>query len=197
MSTIIEELEIEGIQAQTGAFANLLRMRDRSIGLHSERMGSLARDVAGRCDLSAREIRLIETASHLHDLGTIAIPDPILHKPGTLSTEERNIMQGHSQFGYDALLQGGNFRHVADLVLHHHEWYDGSGYPNGLAGDDIPFGSRVIAVLDAYDAMTNDRTYRRARTIREAAEELILGKGTQFDPKVVDITLEAIKFRVH
>ena len=197
MSTIIEELEIEGIQAQTGAFANLLRMRDRSVGMHSERIASLARNVAKRCELSSQETRLVETASHLHDLGTIAIPDPILHKPGTLSIEERDIMQSHAQFGYDALQQTENFRQVADMVLHHHEWYDGSGYPNGLGGDDIPFGSRVIAVLDAYDAMINDRPYRRSRTTREAAEELILGKGTQFDPEVVDAVLEAIKFGVH
>ncbi len=197
MSTIIEELKIEGIQAQTGAFANLLRMRDRSVGMHSERIASLARNVAKRCELSSQETRLVETASHLHDLGTIAIPDPILHKPGTLSIEERDIMQSHAQFGYDALQQTENFRQVADMVLHHHEWYDGSGYPNGLGGDDIPFGSRVIAVLDAYDAMINDRPYRRSRTTREAAEELILGKGTQFDPEVVDAVLEAIKFGVH
>ena len=197
MSTIIEELKIEGIQAQTGAFANLLRMRDRSVGMHSERIASLARNVAKRCELPSQETRLVETASHLHDLGTIAIPDPILHKPGTLSIEERDIMQSHAQFGYDALQQTENFRQVADMVLHHHEWYDGSGYPNGLGGDDIPFGSRVIAVLDAYDAMINDRPYRRSRTTREAAEELILGKGTQFDPEVVDAVLEAIKFGVH
>ena len=197
MSTIIEELKIEGIQAQTGAFANLLRMRDRCVGMHSERIASLARNVAKRCELSSQETRLVETASHLHDLGTIAIPDPILHKPGTLSIEERGIMQSHAQFGYDALQQTENFRQVADMVLYHHEWYDGSGYPNGLGGDDIPFGSRVIAVLDAYDAMINDRPYRRSRTTREAAEELILGKGTQFDPEVVDAVLEAIKFGVH
>jgi HD-GYP domain-containing protein (c-di-GMP phosphodiesterase class II) len=197
MSTIIEELKIEGIQTQTGAFANLLRMRDRSVGMHSARIGSLARKVAKRCELSSKETRLIETASHLHDLGTIAIPDPILHKPGALSIEERDIMQSHAQFGYDALQQTENFRQVADMVLHHHEWYDGSGYPNGLGGDDIPFGSRVIAVLDAYDAMISDRPCRRSRTTREAAEELILGKGTQFDPEVVDAVLEAIKFGVH
>ncbi len=197
MSTILEELEIEGIQSQTGAFANLLRMRDRSVGMHSERICSLAREVAKRFELSSRETQLVETASHLHDLGTIAIPDPILHKRGPLTVEERQIMQGHAQFGYDALQQTENFRQVADVVLHHHEWYDGSGYPNGFAGDEIPFGSRVIAVLDAYDAMTNDRPYRRALTTREAAEELILGKGTQFDPEVVEAVLEAIKFGVH
>ena len=197
MSTIIEDLELEGIQAQTGAYANLLRMRDRSVGMHSERMRLLARMVAKRFELSSTETRFLETASHLHDLGTIAIPDPILHKPGALSTEERDIMQDHAQFGHDALQQTGSFRQVAEIVLHHHEWYDGSGYPNGLAGDDIPFGSRVIAVLDAYDAMSDNRPYRSARTLREAAEELILGKSTQFDPEVVDAVLDAIKFGVH
>ena len=197
MSTIIEELEIERAEAQTGTFANLLRMRDRSVGMHSERMRLLARNVGKRFGLSSREIRLVETASHLHDLGSIAIPDPILHKPGPLSMEERGIMQGHAQFGYDALQQTGKFRQVAEMVLHHHEWYDGSGYPNGLVGNDIPFGSRVIAVLDAFDSMTDERPYRRARSQREAAEELISEKGIQFDPEVVDAVLEAVKFGVH
>ncbi len=197
MSAIIKESEIEGIQAQSGAFANLLRMRDRKIGMHSSRMRSLASKVAKRFKLSLGETCLLETATHLHDLGKIAIPDPILHKSGTLSTEERDIMQGHAQFGYDALHQTGSFKQVADMVLHHHEWYDGSGYPNRLAGDDIPFGARLIAVLDAYDAMTEVRTYRRARTAREAGEELILGKGTQFDPEVVEAVLETINFGVH
>ena len=118
--TILEELETEGIQAQTGAFANLLRMRDRSVGMHSERICSLAREVAKRFELSSRETQLIETASHLHDLGTIAIPDPILHKRGPLTVAERQIMQGHAQFGYDALQQTENFRQVADIVLHHY-----------------------------------------------------------------------------
>ena len=197
MSTILEELELEGIQAQTDVFANLLRMRDRTMGTHSERIRSLARDVAKKMELSSRDIHLIETASHLHDLGTIAIPDPILHKPGALTEEERSIMQGHTQFGHEALQQTENFRQIADVVLHHHEWYDGTGYPTGIAGNDIPFASRVIAVLDAYDAMTNDRPYRRARTSREAAEELILGKGTQFDPEVVEVVLGVIRFGVH
>ena len=197
MSTILEELELEGIQVQTGVFASLLRMRDRTMGAHSEHIRSLAREVAKKMGLSSRDTHLLETASHLHDLGTIAIPDPILHKAGVLTEEERRIMQGHVQFGHEALQQTENFRQIADIVLHHHEWYDGTGYPTGIAGNDIPFASRLIAVLDAYDAMTHDRPYRRTLTSREAAEELILGKGSQFDPEVVEAVLKVIRFGVH
>lgn len=106
-------------------------------------------------------------------------------------------MQGHAQAGYEALEKATEFAPVAEMVRHHHERFDGSGYPDRLAGDDIPLGARIIGVLDAYDAMTSERTYRRARTDREAAEELILGKGTQFDPDVVDAVLKTIKFGVH
>ena len=197
MSIALQELETDTILMNSGAFANLLRMRDRFVGIHSERIRSLTRNVCERLDLSWTEGRLIETAAQLHDLGTIAIPDPILHKNGILTPEERLIMQGHAQFGYEALEKATEFAPVAEIVRHHHERFDGTGYPDRLAGDDIPLGARLIGVLDAYDAMTSERVYRQSKTDREAAEELILGKGTQFDPEVVDAVLKTIRFGVH
>ncbi len=197
MSTLLDRLTKDPAEAQTGTFANLVRMRDRTVGLHSERMRLLARDVCQRMELSADEIAVAEAAAHLHDLGTIAIPDPILHKPGILTVDERIIMQGHARLGFEALEHADDFAHIADVVLHHHERYDGRGYPDGLEGDAIPFAARVIAVLDAYESMTSERSYRTRRTEREAAEQLIIGKGTQFDPAIVDEVLKAVHFAVH
>ena len=197
MSTLLDRLTKDPAEAQTGTFANLVRMRDRAVGLHSERMRLLARDVCQRMELSADEIAVAEAAAHLHDLGTIAIPDPILHKPGILTVDERIIMQGHARLGFEALEHTDDFAHIADVVLHHHERYDGRGYPDGLEGDAIPFAARVIAVLDAYESMTSERSYRTRRTEREAAEQLIIGKGAQFDPAIVDEVLKAVRFAVH
>ena len=197
MSTMLDKLGKDQTEAQTVTFANLVRMRDRAVGLHSERMRLLAREVCQRMELSEAEIRVVEAAAHLHDMGTIAIPDPILHKPGTLTVDERIIMQGHARLGFEALEHTEDFAHIADIVLHHHERYDGKGYPDGLEGDAIPFAARVISVLDAYESMTSERPYRPRRTDREAAEQLILGKGTQFDPDIVDEVLKAIHFSVH
>ena len=119
MSTILEELEIEGIQSQTGAFANLLRMRDRSVGMHSERICSLAREVAKRFELSSRETQLVETASHLHDLGTIAIPIPSF----TTGTSNRGGARSCRVTPSSSMPYSNRKRQVTDVVLHHHEWY--------------------------------------------------------------------------
>ena len=197
MSSLLEKLGKDQTEVQTVTFANLLRMRDRAVGIHSERMRLLAREVCQRMELSAAEMRVVEAAAHLHDLGTIAIPDPILHKHGALTVEERIIMQGHARLGFEALEHTEDLAHIADVVLHHHERYDGKGYPDGLAGDTIPFAARVVSVLDAYESMTSERSYRPRRTDREAAEQLIVGKGTQFDPDVVEEVLKAIHFSVH
>ena len=136
----------------------------------------------------------------------IAILDPILHKAGTLSTQELTIMRGRAQLGFYAIQQTETFRQVADIVLNDRNWYGGSGYPLGLTAHDIPFGSRVIAMLGAYDVMTTGRPYRRVRTIREAAEELILGKAARstrkwwmrhWKPSSSEFTEEGHCLRVH
>ena len=163
MSTVLEELRKDHTLVQTVTFANLLRMRDRAVGRHIERMRLLARKVCQRMELSAAEM-MVEAAAHLHDLGTIAIPDPILHKPGFLTVEERIIMQGHARLACEALQHTENFAHIADIVLHHYERYDGKGYPDSLEGDTIPFAARIISVLDAYESMTSERSYRPRRT---------------------------------
>ena len=197
MSTLLQEFERDQNQGQTVMFANLLRMWDCDFGAHGERQKLMAREVGQRMELEAADIRTIEAAAHLQNLGVIAIPDPILTKPGALALEERCVMQSHVRHGFEALEHTAQFGPIAHIVLHHHERYDGQGYPDGLEGNSIPFAARVISVLDAYDAMTTERPYRPIRTPREAAEELLFGKGTQFGPIVVDAVLQALRFAVH
>ena len=181
---------------QANSFLRLLRIRDPYTGVHSDRVFELAGKVCAVFGLDPGDTRMIETGAYLHDLGKIAIPDEILRKPGRLTADEWAIMQTHSALGAAALREMKEFRHIAPIVLHHHERYDGGGYPSRLAGGKIPFGSRVIAVLDAYDAVTTDRPYRKAQTVQSAGTELLAGKGTQFDPDVVDALLDIIGYRV-
>jgi HD-GYP domain-containing protein (c-di-GMP phosphodiesterase class II) len=197
MSTLLRDLELEGLQIQTSPYISLLRMRDREAGVHSESIRAMVREVGDRLSVPADQIIQIEAAARIHDLGTIVIPDPILKSDGVLTADERQIMQRHPQNGYEALKESEELRSVADIVLHHHERYDGAGYPHGLEGKNIPFGSRMIGVLDAFDAMINRRPYRPAMSKREACEELLIGKESQFDPEIVDALLEAVRFSVH
>jgi HD-GYP domain-containing protein (c-di-GMP phosphodiesterase class II) len=142
------------------------------------------RAMACELDLDEEAVTQLELAALLHDLGKIAIPDSILKKPGCLEPDERRLVRAHVQFGH-SLLEGLGIEPVDAWVLHHHEHWDGSGYPDGLAGEEIPFGSRVILVADAYDAMTSNRSYRPASTAAQALAEIRRRAGTQFDPDVV------------
>lgn len=180
---------------QANSFLSLLRIRDPYTGLHSDRVQKLARQVCSIFGLDQAETQKIEIGAYLHDIGKMAIPDEILRKPGSLDADEWEIMKSHSALGAAALREMPDFREIAPIVLHHHERYDGSGYPSQLAGEQIPLGSRIISVLDALDALTTDRPYRKAQSIEVAGAELLLGKGAQFDPDVVDAVLEVIGYR--
>jgi HD-GYP domain-containing protein (c-di-GMP phosphodiesterase class II) len=142
------------------------------------------------------EVSLIVTAARAHDIGKIGIPDQILKKEGPLTPEERTIMETHATWGADLLQRYPGFARGVDIVRHHHERWDGEGYPHKLKGTDIPFGARVLAVADSYDAMTSDRPYRRALTPDKAASILLNGRGKQWDPAVVDVFLRAIADRL-
>lgn len=128
----------------------------------------------------------------LHDIGKIAIPDAILHKPGRLNEDEFAVMKTHSEIGYNILKSTIEFQSIAPIVLHHHERWDGNGYPMKLKGEEIPLFSRIIAVADAYEAMTADRVYRARMTKDAAIAELNRCKGTQFDAKIVEILIEVL-----
>ena len=134
----------------------------------------------------AKALRDIEWGAYLHDIGKIGIPDAILMKPGKLDPEEREVIKQHPLLGYRLLNRIQFLRGAAELVLAHHEWYDGSGYPRGLAGRDIPLSARLFAVADTIDAMTSDRPYRKALPIEAAGKELMKLSGIQFDPTIVE-----------
>ena len=143
--------------------------------------------------LRSEGVRVVKYASMLHDIGKIGIPDSILNKPGGLAPEEWRAMRRHPEIGADIVGRIAGFENVVEAVLAHHERHDGRGYPTGLSGDEVPVAARLISAIDAYDAMTNDRPYRKAMTHEEALAELEHGSGTQFDPAVV----EALKAVLH
>jgi diguanylate cyclase (GGDEF)-like protein len=166
------------------SLAKAVDARDTYTGSHSERVGELSAKVATRLGLDAEQIELTRLAGSLHDLGKLAIPEEILRKPGTLTDSERLVLERHPQIGF-RMLDSLGVDPVADLVLHHHERWDGTGYPEGLRGEQIPLGARIIFVTDAYDAMTSDRIYRPKRSAQAALVELKRCAGTQFDPGIV------------
>jgi diguanylate cyclase (GGDEF)-like protein len=180
------------LQARLRAAENLIRVvdaKDEYTGAHSERVALLVEAIARRLALDDELVEQLKLAGRLHDLGKIAIPDRVLQKPGELTAHEERQLAHHPELGA-SLLDGMDIRPVDVWIRHHHEHWDGSGYPHGLAGEEIPFGSRVILVADAYDAMTTDRSYRPAATPEAAIQELRRKAGVQFDASVVD-ALEA------
>jgi HD-GYP domain-containing protein (c-di-GMP phosphodiesterase class II) len=166
--------------------ADLLDRRDPYTASHSQRVAHLTMLILDEFpELSADERDAIIAAARIHDLGKVATSDLILRKPGRLTDDEFAVIQRHPVDGSEILRHLTPYRHIVEIVRHHHERWDGRGYPDGLAGEAIPFGARVIAVADTYDAMTTDRPYRRALSHEEALAELQRGAGTQFDPVVV------------
>jgi diguanylate cyclase (GGDEF)-like protein/putative nucleotidyltransferase with HDIG domain len=174
------------------SLAKAVDLRDTYTGSHSARVAELAAKVASRLRLDQEQIELARLAGSLHDLGKLAIPEEILRKPGPLTDPERLVLERHPQIGF-RMLESLGIEPVAEWILHHHERWDGTGYPDRLPGPSIPLGARIIFVVDAYDAMTSDRVYRGRLTPREALDELQCCAGTQFDPDVVEALAEELE----
>ena len=166
------------------ALAIALLERDRYTGEHSESVVDMAVAVARSLGLSEAQVEDVRAAALLHDIGKVGIPDAILNKPGPLTPEERAVMAEHPVIGERILRSIGGFSPVAAIVRHEHESWDGTGYPDGLVGDEIPIGSRIILACDAYHAMTSDRPYRKRMSHADAFAELSRCAGQQFDPQV-------------
>lgn len=160
---------------------------------HADRARKYAKEIAIKMNLPYTIVRNIEYAALMHDIGKIGIADNILLKKEKLTEKESKILRTHPTIGYKILAPVKFLAPVAPMVLYHQEWYDGSGYPEGLAKEEIPLGARIVAVIDAYDAMTSNRPYRKALPIDKAVEELYSGAGKQFDPKIVDTFIEILK----
>jgi diguanylate cyclase (GGDEF)-like protein len=173
------------------SLAKAVDERDAYTGSHSQRVGEYSARIARRLGATEPAVELTRLAGNLHDLGKLAIPEEVLRKPESLSEAERLMLERHPQIGF-RMLESLGVEPVAEWVLHHHERWDGAGYPNRLAGDQIPLGARIIFVADAYDAMTSDRAYRQGIPQRDALAELERCAGTQFDPAVVRALAEEL-----
>lgn len=181
----LQENRVETVQA----LSKTIEARDDDTGGHSTRMTHLAERIAAACHCSDEEIQVIRWAGQLHDIGKIGIPDSILHKPGPLDDAEWAVVRRHPDVGADIVLMVSNLASVADLIRAHHERYDGTGYPRRLSALQIPMGARILAIADAYTAMTDGRSYHPAFSHDEAAEEIKDCSGTYFDPWIVEAFL--------
>lgn len=174
---------VEAILGLAEALAEALDARDRYTAGHSLRVADYAYSIACELELGEPHKENIRLAAWLHDIGKIGIPDAVLLKPGPLTAEEFGLVKLHPQIGRRILERAPGFEALLDAVELHHENYDGSGYPYGLAGENIPFDARLIRVADAFDAMTSHRPYRPALTAEAAMAEIHRGSGREFDPR--------------
>jgi response regulator RpfG family c-di-GMP phosphodiesterase len=177
----IEMTYDETLEALGGA----LDLRDTETAGHSQRVSRYCLEIARAVGCSGDQLKQIARGSYLHDIGKIGVPDAILLKEGKLNEQEIQVMQTHARIGYDMVSRIAFLAGAAEIVLTHQERYDGTGYPQGLVGEEIPLGSRIFAVADTLDAMTSDRPYRRALPFSVAKAEIIRESARQFDPEVV------------
>jgi cyclic di-GMP phosphodiesterase len=172
------------------ALGDALDLKDSETEGHSKRVTAYTIALARAMGIGPAQIKLIARGAFLHDIGKMAIPDEILRKPGKLTQEQQEIMREHCSRGYHILRKIPFLAEAAEIVFSHQEHFDGSGYPNGISGNQIPIGARIFAVADALDAITSDRPYRKARSFGAAREEILRCSGSQFDPAVVEAFLK-------
>ena len=171
------------------ALGDALDLKDAETEGHSRRVTAYTVEIARAMGMDDATIRVLARGAFLHDIGKMAIPDAILRKPLTLSSDEKQTMQAHSYYGYRILHKIPFLEEAAEIVYSHQEHWDGNGYPRRLKGEQIPLGARIFAVADTLDAITSDRPYRMARSVEQARQEIVKWSGRQFDPAVVEVFL--------
>jgi HD-GYP domain-containing protein (c-di-GMP phosphodiesterase class II) len=184
----IKELEEQHLVFRNSlvcAFNQMLDLKDINTGVHSTRLAEWALRVARKMDMPEASLYQVEVAALLHDVGKIGVPDTILKKPGPLTSEERALINRHPEYSWSILRLFPGLEEASLYALHHHESIDGKGYPAGLKGNDIPLVSRIICVIDAFDAMVSNRCYRPGLPHSDAIARLLQNSGTQFDPNVL------------
>ena len=191
-NTILYESTYNNIMDTFRSLAASIQMRDHYTEEHSLRVTDLAVRTATAMNLASHEIESLKISGILHDIGKIAIPDNILLKPDRLTYEEFSVIKNHSVIGEQILKPVLLFEKEIKTIRHHHERWDGKGYPDGLAGEAIPLTARILTVVDSFDAMTNNRPYRKALSIEEAVEEMKINSGSQFDKRIVDSFLSIL-----
>lgn len=180
-------------QESINALLRTLAARDPYTGFHSSRVTHLSLAFARALGLTSRELEVLTNAGYLHDIGKIGISDTILLKPGPLTPAERQAIEAHPLIGHEIVEPLGLSPEEKNLILFHHEHWNGNGYPHGLKGDEIPFLVRLLSLADVFDALTSDRPYRRAFTIPQAMAEIELRAGEQFDPELTQKFLPLVK----
>ncbi|MBN1882059.1 MAG: response regulator [Deltaproteobacteria bacterium] len=183
---------VDILEDTVNSFARTLDAKDKYASGHSERVTRYALMIAHQMRLSREDTDTLAQAGLLHDIGKIGISEFLLNKKGVLDWDEYEETKLHPVIGRDILAPVEQFQHLAEIIYHHHERYDGGGYPEGISGDDIPLLSRIIAVADAFDAMTSTRSYREKLNREKAVLEIQANSGTQFDPKIVDAFLAVV-----
>lgn len=167
-----------------------LDARDPYTGNHSRRVSDMACFLCGKLGISHEETQEIHISGHLHDIGKIGVPDRVLLKPEKLNDEEWELMKKHPEIGADILSKSPHFSRIAAIILHHHERWDGKGYPFGAKGTEIPIGARIIAVCDSIDAMASARAYRKALPLDVVKSEIEKNIGIMYDPKIAQMALD-------
>ncbi|MGH9743294.1 MAG: HD domain-containing phosphohydrolase [Candidatus Acidiferrum sp.] len=171
------------------ALGSALDLKDAETEGHCQRVTAFTISIAKAMPVPNHYLPILARAAFLHDIGKMAIPDGILRKPGPLTDDEKQIMRKHCEIGYNMLIRIPFLRDAAEIVLAHQEFYDGTGYPRGLKGDQIPLGARIFTIADSLDAMISDRPYRKALPMSHACQEIRRCSQTQFDPRVVEVFL--------
>ncbi|MCU1309099.1 MAG: putative rane associated protein [Candidatus Angelobacter sp.] len=182
---VLEEELSSTLNSLVCGFHQLLDLKDLNTGVHSTRLAEWGMRVGQELGIPEESLHDIEMAAVVHDIGKIGVPDAILNKNGPLTEDERALMNKHPEYGWGVLRLFPALSQTSLITLHHHESFDGNGYPGKLRGSEIPLGARIVTVIDSFDAMVSNRPYRKGLPTEEAKRRLVQSSGTQFDPAVV------------